>query len=109
MIVPHLCYSKTFLTIYTFPLACRQQLAWMADFVESEDNNLSAILHNFSAAQHGKGPADFEAGAKFSLMYQSHISNVFCLVLNCAAFHIFFVTQAKLKQRQQLRQLMGTN
>jgi hypothetical protein len=80
----------------------------MADFVESEDNNLSAILHNFSAAQHGKGPADFEAGAKFSLMYQSHISNV-CLVLNCAAFPIFFVTQAKLKQRQQLRQLMGTN
>ena len=40
-----------------------QQLAWMADFVESPDHHLQTILHNFSAAQHGKGPADFEAGA----------------------------------------------
>ena len=42
---------------------CSQQLAWMADFVESPDHHLQTILHNFSAAQHGKGPADFEAGA----------------------------------------------
>ena len=62
---------ETFLTIDMFPLACRQQLSWMADFVESEDNHLSAILHNFSAAQHGKGPADFEAGELENHIYIS--------------------------------------
>ena len=66
--MPHLWCSKH---SYVFPLACRQQLSWMADFVESEDNHLSAILHNFSAAQHGKGPADFEAGELENHIYIS--------------------------------------
>ena len=45
-----------------FLLLDRQQLAWMAEFVESAAHELVSIMHNFSAAQHGKGPADFEAG-----------------------------------------------
>ena len=43
-------------------ISIRHQLAWMADFVESVEHELQTILHNLSAAQHGKGPADFEAG-----------------------------------------------
>ena len=34
----------------------------MADFVESIEHQLQTFLHNFSTAQHGKGPVDFEAG-----------------------------------------------
>ena len=34
----------------------------MAEFVESAAHELVSIMHNFSDAQHGKGPADFEAG-----------------------------------------------
>ena len=42
----------------------------MVDFVKSQQHRLQAIIHNFSAAQHGKGPADFESG---TLFYALHI------------------------------------
>ena len=70
--VSHKILFPRSITIYVCQLLCapslsyisqlRQQLAWMADFVKSQQHCLQTILHNFSAAQHGKGPADFESG-----------------------------------------------
>ena len=48
----------------------------MGDFVESNTHQLRAIIHNFSAAQHGKGAADFEAGLLLRLTLLIQFTNV---------------------------------
>ena len=70
------CVEKSVHSHHFHALALRHQLAWMGDFVESNTHQLRAIIHNFSAAQHGKGAADFEAGLLLRLTLLIQFTNV---------------------------------
>ena len=83
---------------------CSQQLAWMADFVESPDHHLQTILHNFSAAQHGKGPADFEAGACIYVYIYIYI--YIHNILHTYYFFFFFLILKLCKVKQKLKLLL---
>ena len=90
---------------------CSQQLAWMADFVESPDHHLQTILHNFSAAQHGKGPADFEAGACIYvyIYIYIYIHNILHTYYFFFFFRILKLCKVKQKLKLLLRLHMGFN
>ena len=64
----------------------------MADFVESIEYKLQIILHNFLVAQHGKGPADFEAGL---LQFELIVTLINSTLFGC--FSTWFTGQAKTK------------
>ena len=48
----------------------------MDDFVKSSTHHLLAIIHSFSAAQHDKGTADFEAGLLLHLTLLIQLNNI---------------------------------
>ena len=65
----------------------------MADFIESAEYQPQAILHIFLAAQHDKGPADFEAG----------------LLLCSAQDSIFFTHRLQIDNARQLHAFVQAN